>query len=111
MKADYNKILSLVKGNDVIKNILSPKRTKYIPHTPTVKQTAFLLLNNLDVFFGGACAGGKSDALLMAALQYVDIPGYNALVLRDTYANLTKPEGLVDRADEWLAGTDAKTSR
>lgn len=108
MKADYNKILSLVKGNDFIKDMLTPKMTKYIPHTPTVKQTAFLLLNNLDIFFGGACGGGKSQALLMAALQYVDIPGYNALLLRDTYANLVKPEGLVDEADKWLAGTDAK---
>lgn len=43
----------------------------------------------------------------MAALQYVDIPGYNALLIRDTYANLVKPEGLLYRADEWLAGTDA----
>jgi len=50
----------------------------------------------------------NSDALLMAALQYVDIPGYNALLLRDTYANLIKPEGLLARADEWLANTDAR---
>ncbi len=62
----------------------------------------------LDAFYGGAAGGGKSDALLMAALQYVDIPGYNALLLRDTYANLIKPEGLLDRANEWLSPTDAK---
>ncbi len=49
----------------------------------------------------------NSDALLMAALQYVDIPGYNAILIRDTYANLVKPEGLLYRAHEWLAGTDA----
>jgi predicted phage terminase large subunit-like protein len=44
----------------------------------------------------------------MAALQYVDVPGYNAVLLRDTYANLTKPEGLLTRAHEWLAGSDAR---
>lgn len=108
MQVDYNKILNIIQGNEQIKSILTPKLTDYIPHDPTVKQTAFLLLNGLDAFFGGAAGGGKSDALLMAALQYVDIPGYNALLLRDTYANLVKPEGLLDRANEWLAGTDAK---
>jgi predicted phage terminase large subunit-like protein len=50
----------------------------------------------------------NSDALLMAALQYMDIPGYNALLIRDTYANLTKPGGLLDRSNEWLSLSDAK---
>jgi len=59
------------------------------------------------VFYGGAVGGGKSDALLMAALQYVDIPGYNALLIRDTYTNLVKPEGLLTRAHEWLHNSDA----
>lgn len=67
----------------------------------------FLRYEGLDGFYGGAAGGGKSDALLMAALQYVDVPGYNALLLRDTYANLIKPEGLLDRANEWLMPTDA----
>lgn len=91
-----------------LKKLLSPKLTKYIPHTPTVKQAAFLWLNVNDAFYGGAVGGGKSDALLMAALQYVDIPGYHALLLRDTLKNLTEPGALSFRANEWLAGTDAK---
>lgn len=65
-------------------------------------------LTDLDAFYGGAAGGGKSDALLMAALQYVDVPGYNAILIRDTYANLNKPEGLMDRAHEWLQNTDAQ---
>lgn len=85
-----------------------PKWSKYIPHSPTVKQQAFLWLDDLDAFYGGAAGGGKSDALLMAALQYVDQPNYNAVLLRDTYANLSKPEGLLDRAHEWLQNTDAR---
>lgn len=85
-----------------------PRGNKYIPHVPTPKQAAFLWLTCLDAFYGGAAGGGKSDALLMAALQYVDVPGYNALLLRDTYANLNKPQGLLDRANEWLTPTDAK---
>jgi predicted phage terminase large subunit-like protein len=77
--------------------------TKYIPHIPTAKQTAFLLLDCKEAFYGGAAGGGKSDALLMAALQYVDIPGYSAILFRKTYADLTLPGALMDRAKEWLA--------
>ena len=88
--------------------LILPKWNKYIPHKPWPKQQAFCWLTNRDVFYGGAAGGGKSDALLMAALQYVDIPGYNAVLFRDTYANLTKSEGLLDRAHEWLANTDAR---
>lgn len=50
----------------------------------------------------------NSDALLMAALQYVDIPGYNAVLFRDTFQNLIKPSGLISRAHEWLQNTDAR---
>jgi len=89
-------------------NLILPRWNKYIPHQPYPKQQAFCWLDNRDVFYGGAAGGGKSDALLMAALQYVDIPGYNAVLFRDTYANLTKAEGLLDRAHEWLQNTDAQ---
>lgn len=44
----------------------------------------------------------NSDALLMGALQYVDVPGYSAILFRKTYADLTKPGALMDRAKEWL---------
>lgn len=81
----------------------TPKMTKYIPHTPTVKQAAFLILPHKEAFYGGAAGGGKSDALLMAALQYVDTPGYRAIIFRRTYADLTQPGALLDRAREWLA--------
>lgn len=44
----------------------------------------------------------NSDALLMAALQYVDVPGYAAILFRRTYSDLTLPEALLDRTREWL---------
>lgn len=79
----------------------------YIPHKPTSKQLAFLLLNTPEALFGGAAGGGKSDALLMAALQYVDVPGYAALLLRRSYTDLALPGALMDRAKSWLLPTDA----
>jgi predicted phage terminase large subunit-like protein len=44
----------------------------------------------------------------MAALQYVDVPGYAAMLLRRTYADLSLPGALMDRAAQWLSGTAAK---
>jgi hypothetical protein len=46
----------------------------------------------------------------MAALEYVDVPGYSALLLRRTFADLSKPGALLDRAHQWLSGTAARWS-
>jgi len=84
--------------------------TPFIPHKPTPKQQAFLLLGCREALFGGAAGGGKTDCLLMAALQYVDVPGYSALLLRRTYADLSLPGAIMDRAHDWLAPTAAAWS-
>ncbi len=86
-----------------------PLGKRYIPHVPHPPQQAFLLLSFLaEVFYGGAAGGGKSDAGLMAALQYADVPGYSALILRRTYEDLSLPGAIMDRAEEWLGGTEAR---
>lgn len=82
--------------------------TSYCPHRPTPIQLDFLTEPAFEAFYGGAAGGGKSDALLMAALQYVDEPGYAALILRRSYADLALPGAIMDRAIEWLGPTDAK---
>lgn len=61
-----------------------------------------------EVFFGGAAGGGKSDWLLMEALLYVEQPNYNAILFRQTLADLKLPGALIDRANQWLRGTDAR---
>lgn len=71
--------------------------------TPTPPQGAFLLLDCQEALYGGATGGGKSDALLVAALQFADVPGYAALILRRTYPDLALPGAIMDRAKEWLA--------
>jgi len=81
----------------------------YIPHEPTEKQAFFLLHNSTpEILYGGSAGGGKSDALLMGALQYAETPDYAALLLRRTYKELALPEAIMDRAFEWLTPTDAK---
>ena len=81
----------------------------YIKSVPTDKQAEFLLNAHMhEGFYGGAAGGGKSEALLMGALQFVDQPGYAALILRLSYADLSLPGALLDRTAEWLADTDAK---
>lgn len=77
-------------------------RIPYSPHAPTPQQAAFLALTTREGFYGGAAGGGKSDALLMAALQYVEVPGYTALLLRKNYADLALPGALMDRLGDWL---------
>jgi len=86
------------------------KRTpkSFIPQEPTPKQAEFLALDCLEALYGGAAGGGKSSALLMAALQYVHVPGYAALILRRTYADLSLPGAIMDRAHDWLQGTGAR---
>lgn len=85
-----------------LSGMLTPKMTKYIPHVPTAKQSAFMLLDNTEAFYGGAAGGGKSDCLLMCGLQYVDVKGYSGIIFRKSYADLVKPGALIDRAKEWL---------
>lgn len=48
----------------------------------------------------------NSSALLMSALQYVDIPNYSAIIFRRTYADLALPGAIMDRFINWISGYD-----
>jgi predicted phage terminase large subunit-like protein len=40
----------------------------------------------------------------MGAAQYFDVPGYNALILRRTFVDLSMPDAIMDRAIRWWRG-------
>lgn len=89
-----------------------PALGRYCPilNTVSAQQAAFLCLDCREAFYGGAAGGGKSAALLMAALQHVDRPGYAALLLRRTFVQLNQPGMLIPLSKAWLGPTDAKWS-
>jgi len=82
---------------------MSPDKPPYCPFTPTDKQWLFLRCETKEAFFGGAAGGGKSVALLMAALKYVKEPGYAALILRKDLPRLELPGGLIPLSHEWFS--------
>lgn len=110
------------KRADVVTS-LYPNR--YCPQKPHPPQAHFLSVYNTvrnpkwdgasndefladEILYGGAAGGAKSSAILMAGLQFVEVPGYAAIIFRKTFTDLSLPGGLMDRAREWLTGSDAK---
>ena len=86
-------------------------KSRYVPIDPTPKQAVALspVVERIpEVFYGGSAGGGKSEWLLAAALRYVDVPRYSAILFRLTFQELKLPEALMDRAAMWLSGTDAR---
>jgi hypothetical protein len=94
--------------------VSEPNVRRYCPHAPTKQQTIALVAHHFlpddepsEVFYGGAAFGGKSDWLLMGALEYVDVPGYAAIIFRRTFTDLSLPGAIMARSKEWLTRTDA----
>jgi len=84
---------------------LGPLRLPYCPLEPTAKQEFFLRRSELEVFTGGSAGGGKTISLLAAAVQYCDIGGYSALMLRPTLTEFFIPGGLHELAQDWLGNS------
>lgn len=78
-----------------------------IGREPFARQQAFIDNDSLEVLYGGAAAGGKSEALMMSALKYVHVPEYNALILMRSFADLDRDDALMNRSHDWFRGTPA----
>jgi len=87
-KQDYNSAIYIEKIEEVDSVPMKCIRIKHESHTFLVGKSQIPTHN--------------SDALLMAALQFVDVPGYAAILFRKTYKELALPEALIFRAKEWL---------
>lgn len=68
---------------------------------PSHAQARFLVDEAFESLYGGSAGGGKSDALLMAAAQYMDVPGYAAIILRRTFTDLSQPDAIMARSHAW----------
>lgn len=61
-------------------------------------QERFLATSADICIYGGAAGGGKTFGLLMDPIRYMDVPGYNAVIFRREYTQITSPGGLWDTA-------------
>lgn len=62
------------------------------------QQTAFMECNLFEVFVGGAAGGGKTDMLVVKALEQIWHPRYNGIIFRRTLEDLEKADGPIERS-------------
>lgn len=99
----YELIKSLPPENLRVFNktiILNP----FIPIIPFYNQVKLLVSawESEDCLYGGGRGGGKTDAFLMGATQFVQFPEWKAGILRLTYKHLSKLGAVMNRAKKWF---------
>lgn len=82
-----------------------PERNLLILRPQEGPQEEFLMSPEDEILFGGSKGGGKSFALILAALRQTNTPGYKAIIFRRTYPKLSE---LIDRAHQFFPFLGAK---
>lgn len=97
IQALFNSLSKDEKDNFYETIILNP----YIPVVPFFNQI-LLIFSTGSTLYGGARGGGKTEASLMGALQYVEYGDWKAGIFRLTFPDLSVPGAIMDRALDWL---------
>lgn len=74
-------------------------------------QTKFLATSADIAIYGGAAGGGKSYGLLLDPLRHINVPGFNAIIFRKHYNQITAPGGLWETSVRMYSGIRGATSR
>jgi predicted phage terminase large subunit-like protein len=85
--------------------VLPPiKWSRYIPsdRIPTPKQLAFLMLPHREALYGGAASGGKTEALCMDALRWMDVPGFSCVLFRRKLTDHALKNSCLNRILGWV---------
>lgn len=72
-------------------------------------QENFLSTKADIAIYGGAAGGGKSYALLLEVLRHKDVPGFNAVIFRKNYIQITAPGGLWETSLSMYSGIKGAT--
>ena len=75
------------------------------------QQRSFLVSSSFETLYGGAAGGGKSWALIIAALLGANDPRYHAVLFRRTIPQLNGADGLIHISRDiypWVAGASYK---
>lgn len=75
---------------------IAPKQIK----TNSEPQDAFVFSDVFETLYGGKAGGGKSYALIVAALLEAEKPDYSAILFRKTYPQLSGKGGLIELSRE-----------
>ncbi len=97
IQALFNSLSINQKDNFYETVILNP----YIPVVPFFNQI-LLLFSTGSTLYGGARGGGKTEASLIGALQYVKYSLWKVGIFRLTFPDLSVPGAIMDRALDWL---------
>lgn len=74
-------------------------------------QTKFAASSADIAIFGGAAGGGKTFSMLLEALRYKNVPGFNGVIFRKNYTQVMSPGGLWDTSLKMYSGLKGAVPR